>query len=307
MSRFRVSPRDDFRWQRGPLARNALAGEKAVVVGGTGGIGRAIARELGARGAEVTVVGRTFRDAAAPRLGFIPADLARMRDAQNVARELPAEDLDLLILTAGIMAGKDRVESPEGIELDLAVSYLSRYVIVRELAQRLGKERHETRSKPRVFVVAFPGTDPQIDISDLNSEREYKPMITHAKTVMGNEALVLDSASRYPQVNFYGLNPGMVKSNIRAAMLGEGSFRQTIVESLIGVFMQTPDRYSARIVPLLVSPDIENHSGAMFDRRGDPIQGSRGLADPGKLEEIMASSERLVDKALSAGEGPSNL
>ncbi|MFF8803174.1 MULTISPECIES: SDR family NAD(P)-dependent oxidoreductase [unclassified Methylobacterium] len=42
-----------------------------AVVGGTGGIGRAIARDLAARGAEVIVVGQTFRDQATKGIRFL--------------------------------------------------------------------------------------------------------------------------------------------------------------------------------------------------------------------------------------------
>jgi NADPH-dependent 2,4-dienoyl-CoA reductase/sulfur reductase-like enzyme len=48
------------------VGRLDLSGKKLVAVGGTNGLGQAIARQAHARGAEVTVVGRTFRDEPAP-------------------------------------------------------------------------------------------------------------------------------------------------------------------------------------------------------------------------------------------------
>ena len=50
-------------------------------------------------------------------------------------------------------------------------------------------------------------------------------MSLHMNTVAGNEMLVLDSAKRYPSANFFGLNPGIVKTNIRANLVGEGTLR----------------------------------------------------------------------------------
>ena len=47
-------------------------------------------------------------------------------------------------------------------------------------------------------------------------------------TVAGNEAMVLDGASRYPAINFYGLNPGMVKTDIRSHFLGKGSITHSL-------------------------------------------------------------------------------
>lgn len=292
--------RDDFNWQRTPLAQDALAGKKVAVVGGTNGIGRAFAHTLAAKGAEVIVVGRTFRDEGAERISFIQADLSQMEQARRTAQELPIETLDAMIFTTGIMPGKKREENPEGIESDLAVSYLSRFVMVREAAERLGKNRANSEGKPRVFVVGFPGTDQKGDIDDLNSEGEYSLMTAHSNTVIGNEALVLDAVARYPQVNFYGLNPGLKKSNIRAGMLGEGSLVQGAAEFVIGLMVESVEDYSERIAPLFVSPDIEAQSGALFNRHGDPICPSRELTDAANLQKVIEASEKLTSRALGA-------
>jgi hypothetical protein len=71
------------------VAASALdfTGKKVAVVGGTDGLGRSIARLAAERGAQVTVVGRTFRDAAADRIAFVKADLSLMREAARVGGE----------------------------------------------------------------------------------------------------------------------------------------------------------------------------------------------------------------------------
>ena len=69
--------------------------------------------------------------------------------------------------------------------------------------------------------MGFPGADQTGSIDDFNSERTYSLMTAHSNTVVGNEALVLDAAARYPALNAYGLNPSLIKSNIRAAVLGD--------------------------------------------------------------------------------------
>ncbi len=115
-------------------------------------------QHLVAAGAQVTVVGQTFRDAGVPGLTFLQADLALMSEAARVAALLPAESADLLIFTAGIFAAPQRQETPEGIERDLAVSYLNRFVILREVAGRLGQARFNANAKPRVFNMAYPGS-----------------------------------------------------------------------------------------------------------------------------------------------------
>ncbi len=298
MKAFSGTRRKDLHWQRATLAHDAFNGKTVAVVGGTNGIGRALAMALAAKGAQVLVVGRSLRDRGVAGLRFIQADLTRMKDARRVAQELPAESLDILIFTTGIMAGRQRAESTEGIELDLAVSYLNRFVMLGEMALRLGKQRDQPKAKPRVFVWGFPGTDQKGNPDDFNSEKSYSLMAAHSNTVIGNEALVLDAAARYPAVNFYGMNPGLLKSNIRAGTLGQGSLSLKLTEMLVGALFPSVEQYSETILPLLASPDIENHSGAMFNRHGDPIHASHSLSGGTMLQKVLEASQKLSKNAL---------
>ena len=61
-----------------------LKGLKVAIVGGTCGIGRALSRFLGSRGAAVVVIGQTFRDSDVPGIEFIKADLSLMREALRI-------------------------------------------------------------------------------------------------------------------------------------------------------------------------------------------------------------------------------
>lgn len=284
-----------FNWRRVEAASIDLTGKKAVVVGGTGGIGQAISRRLAARGADVIVVGQTFRDANVKRIQFIYADLSLMREARRVAGLLPVETADLVIFTAGIFAAPTRQETTEGLERDLAVSYLNRLVILRNIAPRLGKERPKKAAKPRVFNMAYPGTGQIGNPNDLNSEASYSAMTAHMNTVAGNEMLVLDGAKRYLHLNIFGLNPGLIKTNIRSNFLGGRKFLSSLVEGLIGLLMPSADDYAEGIVPLLVSPDLEGHSGAMFNRKGLPIMPSAGLSD-GHVSSFLSVSDALVER-----------
>ncbi len=277
-----------------------LSDRRVAVIGGTNGIGRAIARAMAERGASVTVVGQTFRDAGGERLGFIKADLSLMAEARRIGQTLPAGELDLVLFTTGIMAAPERQLSAEGLERDMAVSYLSRLQTVRELAPRMRPRKH---GKPRIFVMGFPGTDQKAALDDLNADRHYEAMPVHMQTVAGNEALVLDGVKRYPDVLFFGLNPGLIATDIRANYLGPGSLRHRIVERLIGLFMISAEQYAARITPLLFSPDLEPHSGAMFNQKAIAIAASHTMT-PAYVSDLIAASEALLARAATAVAAP---
>ena len=263
-------------------------GQRAVVVGGTGGIGRALARLMAARGAEVTVVGRTFRDEGVAGLRFMEADLSSLEEASRVGRELDAAS-SVVVLTTGIFAYPERRETAEGLEVDLAVSYMSRFAILRELAPRM--------DAGRVFIMGFPGGGNLGDPDDLNSERDYRSMDAHMQTVAANEALVLDAARRWPQVNVYGLNPGLIQTEIRAnALGGTGSLRYRIVESLIGLLMPSADRYARRIVPVLFAHGLDGVSGVHFNRKGMPIRPTEGMTEA-RVRRFMEATDALLARA----------
>ncbi|WNG54568.1 SDR family NAD(P)-dependent oxidoreductase [Archangium gephyra] len=281
-------------WQRVDAASLDLKGWKVAVVGGTGGLGRAISRSLASRGASVTVVGQTFRDSGVPGIEFIKAELSLMREAERVAKALPAEQLDLVVFTTGIFASPKRQETAEGIERDMAVSYLSRLVILREMAPRLGKGRPAGRTKPRVFIMGYPGTGQAGTPGDLNAEESYSAMTVHMNTVAGNEMLVLDAAKQYPNATFFGLNPGLIKTNIRDNFFGKDTLKSRFMEWMIGLTTPSPEAYAERITPLLVSPDLEGRSGAMFNQKGFAILPTPKLMEGSYVSGFLAASEALV-------------
>ena len=271
------------------LSNLKVTGLKAAVVGGTGGIGQQIAHALAARAAQVLVVGRTFRDAGKPGIDFLRADLSLMSEAQRVAAELPAETLDLVVFTTGIMAASARQETAEGIERDMAVSYLSRLVSLRGIGDRL-------RQGTRVFIMGYPGSGKAGTYDDLNAERSYKSMAVHMNTVAGNEMLVLDAAKRYPHLRVFGLNPGFVKTDTRANLLGAGSLRHRLLEGAVGLVTASAGTYAGRITPLLVVPELDQHTGVMFNNKGQAIQPTQGLTDQ-HIEGFMTASAELVSRA----------
>ena len=281
-------------WQPSYMQDLRADGMRAAVIGGTSGLGRAITRWLAARGAEVTVVGQTFRDADVERLSFIKADLSLMSEAERIANALPAEQFDLLLFTTGIFSGPHRETTPEGIERDLATSYLNRFVILRALAPRLGTDRAEGMRPVRVFAMAFPGTGQAGNPDDLNSEREYRQMAVHMNTIAANEALVLHTARVHPHLRVFGLNPGIVKTNIRANVFGGNeTLRFKIIEAIIGLLRPTAEQYAERLGPVILAPDLDDKSGVHFNSKGVAIAPSEVMTVE-RVERLITASEELL-------------
>ncbi|CCD24053.1 putative short-chain dehydrogenase/reductase NDAI_0C03930 [Naumovozyma dairenensis CBS 421] len=290
---------NSVKWEHKDISQLDLCKVNAVVFGGTSGIGRAISHQLADRGANVLVVGRHFKDEDMKKIKFLHADLSLITEADRIANEIPAKDITHMIFTTGIVAAPQREQTPEGIERDMAVSYLSRYMLIRELAGKMGKGLPHNASKPRIFIMGFPGSGQLGDPENLNSDKKkYNALSTHSNTVAANEALVLDSKDRYKNVEVFGLNPGIIKTEIRNNYLGKDSIFSKAVEWVVGWTCQTPEDYAKNICPLLVSPDLDNKSGTMFDNKGNAILQSAGLA-PEVVHNFIHNSAVLVTKVLA--------
>ena len=126
-------------------ARNAkanCAGRRAVVVGGTSGIGHGIAMRLAKANFGVTIVGRNAERgkeivAQLTALGgqsheFMACDATLISNlrafAGEYAKKYPA--LDVLVETQGIASVEGRVETAEGIDQKLALHYYGRMALI---------------------------------------------------------------------------------------------------------------------------------------------------------------------------------
>ncbi|SCV06249.1 LANO_0H25378g1_1 [Lachancea nothofagi CBS 11611] len=243
------------------------------------------------RGANVIVVDRTFRDGDLKNVQFIKADLELMSEAKLVAQEISQKSLDLVIFSTGIIAAPIRELTTEGLESDIAVSYLNRLVILRNLLPALEKAHTNVVEKPRVFIFGFPCNGETGTPDDLNSEGGYNAMKTHMTTVAGNEALVFDTARRFPGIGVYGLNPGLIKTAIRNNFLGDG-LKSRIIEGVIGLMFQNSEKYAQNVVPMMTASELENHSPAFFDNYGKAFL-SEGFPEA-YVEKYISKSEKLL-------------
>jgi len=270
-----------------------------LIVGGTGGLGRAIGRTLASCGAHVTVVGQTFRDEGVSNISFIQADLSSIENSKQVASSLDVSKTDVVLFTTGIIAASKREETNEGLEKDLAVSYLNRLAMLNIIVPKLKSVPNSLGFTPRVFLMGFPGNNQLGDkLDDLNQEKSYGVISAHMNTVAGNEALIVENQDRYPNVKFFGLNPGIVKTNIRSNLLGTGYFG-SILEWVLSWFTYTPEQYASNVTPLIVAPELEKYNGSVFNNKAKEIPVSKGMTEEHAHKFVQASIDLLKSKGIN--------
>jgi NAD(P)-dependent dehydrogenase (short-subunit alcohol dehydrogenase family) len=161
----------------------------AVITGGTDGIGRGLAAEYLRRGYEVLVVGRSaakgriFAEAGGERAHFLAADLSRVGENQrlvdHIAERVPV--IDVLVLGARYHRST-RVVTPDGLETNFALFYLSRFLFSHGLAGPLSRAEH-----PVVLNFGGAGQTGPVRWHDLQLERQY-----HGVGAMGHAARLND-------------------------------------------------------------------------------------------------------------------
>ena len=166
-----------------------LSGKSVLVLGGSKGLGLATAQQLALQQATVTIVARSEPKEPVSNSTFVQADLNTIKGCKDLADKLKTSKFDTVFACAGIFSRSTLTRTSEGIEEDLQVSYLSRFVLLNALLDNgciVGRKR--------VFIFGYPGQGlkPDNDFDDINWEKtSYKRIAAHMNTVVLNEVSAL--------------------------------------------------------------------------------------------------------------------
>lgn len=115
---------------------------------------------------------------------------------------------------------------------------------------------------------------------------------------MFNEALVRETAARVPDINVFGMNPGIIKTNIMAGVLGQSSVALRAQQTLMGLLFQSAETYAEKVAPLIIHPALEDRSGALFNWHAQPIEPNPWLVAGDHCDRVVASAEVLSAQVL---------
>ncbi|GAA3725158.1 SDR family oxidoreductase [Plantactinospora mayteni] len=186
------------------MSDRELSGKVALVTGGTGGIGAAIARVLAGAGAAVTVVGRradlgTAVAAELPDGLFVPADLSRRQSHDEVLRATVDRfgGLDILVNNAAAYtAGPTHESTEEEFDRVVGLNYRATYFLTQAALP------HLLRS----------GAGRIVNISSIGTTRSWAGSSIYNSSKAALDNLTRTWAIEYgPQgLRVNGVNPGMV-------------------------------------------------------------------------------------------------
>jgi NAD(P)-dependent dehydrogenase (short-subunit alcohol dehydrogenase family) len=291
----------------------SMAGRRAVVVGGTSGIGKGVALRLAEAGCSVVVAGRSEErgrevvaaltaaaEASAPSAApaapveppaftFEPLDCFSLGDVAAFAARRAAEPLDLLVLTQGMATMQGFTPTADGLDQKLSLHYFSRIVLARALAPTLSRS-----DDGRVLSVlsagmhgAYTGYADDFDLSG----GAYS--VKNAADAAGfyNDIAMDRLADEFGRVTFAHASPGFVAT-------------------AWGAEMPTPVRALVRVLQLL-GRDLRDCGEYMFKplyerrlrRAGFVLVDQYGNTGPTKTDlheeakaSVWKSTERVLEK-----------
>ncbi len=276
-----------------------MAAPVILVTGSTDGIGKATARELAVRGAEVILHGRdhgkgekVFQELKAvtgnSALSLITADFSEQKNVRRLAEEVSScyDRLDVLINNAGT-GKKERIITPDGIEMTFAVNYLAPFLLTRLLLPLL-----KTGAASRVVNVSSVTHNfiKKIDWDNLQGEKGY--------TVYGMYAL-----TKFANITFtYMLAERLAGNGITVNCVNPGVVSTKLLKGLFPSLLAKPPSDGAQlIVYLALSPGVAGVTGKYFNESEEPGPSSDLSYDPGVQERLWLVAEELTGLRWESG------
>jgi NAD(P)-dependent dehydrogenase (short-subunit alcohol dehydrogenase family) len=280
---------------------------KAVVTGGTGGIGFHVAQQLHHRGFTVTVVGRDpGRGAEAVRsIGgdtrFLEADLSSLEEVRKLGALLAEEGpLQLLVNNVGGMWSK-RWETVDGIEASFALNHLSPVVLTRALlgALRAGAPSRLVEVTSSSITTAVLDGTPTYE--EVEQDGEYYGMAVTGRAKLAHLAHNQDLAeelrgSGVAVLAVDPLGPAAAATPNAAAMTPE--ILPPAIRHLwepIQSGMRSASESAEPIVAAATDPVFDGASGLVLGPDAAPSEDLLKLVSP----EISASVRTLTQRVLA--------
>jgi NAD(P)-dependent dehydrogenase (short-subunit alcohol dehydrogenase family) len=234
----------------------------ALITGATDGVGRLVAKQLGAKGFRMLVHGRSRErgeslvreiEAAGGKATFLQADLASLAEVRKLADAVKAATpkLELLINNAGIGSTGDkpgRQVSADGHELRFAVNYLSGFLLTHLLLPLV-----RAAAPSRIVNVASAGQK-ALDFDDIMLTRAYNGTDAYRHSKLAQVLFTVDLANE------------LKGSGVIVNTLHPSTYMNTTMVRQSGTTpISTVETGADAIMQLAVSPALEGRSGLYFN------------------------------------------
>ncbi|EFC38962.1 FabG domain-containing protein [Naegleria gruberi] len=284
-----------------------MATKQALCVGGTSGIGRALAIKFASQKFNVSIMGRSEEAGKEiieemkklnpeGKFEMIKVDASLMKDIEKVCEEYKQnhDRLDYCVLSQGIASMNGRTETKEGIDVKLALHYYGRVMFVRQLQDLL--RLTSKNSDVRVLTVLSAGVhSPYTKLDDLDLKHNFT--LKNAADAAGfYNDLAMDQLSKEEgnqNIAFIHQAPGIV-----ATQWGRDfpTVLRWACEVVKVVAAKSPEKYAEYTYNAL-SSDSTRKGFHLLNQYGEPASVTKSHTDNIR-ETVWKHTVELLNKAL---------
>ncbi|WP_224373038.1 SDR family NAD(P)-dependent oxidoreductase [Hyalangium versicolor] len=239
-----------------------MDGRIALVTGGASGIGFQVARELGARGAQVVILGRDEAKgeqavaelrATGGDFRFEQVDLASLDSISAFAARWNERPIHLLINVAGVMALPEFARTVDGFEMHMGTNFLGHFALTGRLlsALRAGQARVVT-----VSALVGRWKMARLDPDDLQGENQaYSPMGAYARSKLADIMFAVELQRRFAEfgITSVAVDPGTAATNLQRHARGATRSVGIWLSNTIGYPL---DRVAENVLFAAIMPEV---------------------------------------------------
>ena len=277
---------------------------RALVVGGTNGIGYAMACRVAAQAGTSAVIisGRTKpKNLPHSNMEFRPLDASSMRqikqytDAFKSAQE---SKLDLLIMTQGIMTIAGRTETSEGIDRKMALHHYGKQLLIRELLPVLKDD-----AKVILVLDGNLGNPNKLIWDDLDLKTHYSLAKAADHCITMTDGMIQYHAAQQQKQGtgsrqFFHVFPGAVNTNLATELPWYLRPVLRVLGKLVAVSPDTCAEYLLNGVPeCAASSQKEGRYWSNMNSKGRLIA-DKAIWTEEQMDKVADHTWNLVDKAI---------
>lgn len=277
--------------------------QRALFVGGTAGIGNAMAVRLAATtpSAQVIISGRTKPQSMPhPNMEFLQLDASSMRAIRTYADDIKAASapkLDMLVMTQGIMTLAGRTETAEGIDNKMALHYYGKQLLIRELLPALKDE-----AKVVIVLDAKRGAPSELTWDDLDLKTNYSLAKAAAHCLSMTDAMMQHFAATQGDAkrHFIHAYPGFVNTSLGKKMpfLLRGP-----VNALMQMAATSPEQCAEYMLDGAANAAKEGETtgsrwGAVGNK-GESLKASKAVWTEEQRSKVAEHTWKIIDDALA--------
>jgi NAD(P)-dependent dehydrogenase (short-subunit alcohol dehydrogenase family) len=257
-----------------------LSGKRAIVTGGSSGIGIETARALAGAGAEVTLAvrdtdagDRTATDISATTGNAVHVNRLDLADQASVATFVAewTGPLDLLINNAGVMGLPDLQLTREGWEMQFATNHLGHFALALGLHDALA-----VAGDARIVSLSSVGHQRSpVIFDDLNfTSRPYDVGLAYGQSKTASVLFAVEATRRWGSdgISANAVHPGTIAAtnlmrdldpDVLAHLRASAPYAETFDESKVRY--KTIEQGAATSVLVATSPQLDGIGGRYFE------------------------------------------